>query len=96
MVTAIVLIKAMQGRIPELAEKLIQEPGVSEVYSVAGDYDLVAIVRVCEHEELAELVTGRLQQNAGIAATQTLISFRAYSQKDLAAMWDIGFEEKMD
>ncbi len=96
MVTAIVLIKALQGCIPELAEKLSREEGVAEVYSVAGDYDLVAIARVPEHDDLADLVAGRLQQHAGIAATQTLIAFRAYSQKDLAAMWDIGFEEKVD
>jgi len=96
MVTAIVLIKAKQGCIPELAEKLSREAGVAEVYSVAGDYDLVAIARVPEHDDLADLVAGRLQQHAGITATQTLIAFRAYSQKDLSAMWDIGFEEKVD
>jgi DNA-binding Lrp family transcriptional regulator len=93
MVTAIVLIEVEQGRVPEVAEALIRIPGVAEVYSVAGLYDLVAVVRVRQHDELADLVAGRLQSTPGIAATNTLIAFRAYSQRDLAAMWDIGFEE---
>ena len=68
-------------------------PGVTEAYSVAGSYDLVAIARVKRHEELANLVAGQLQSINGITSTNTLIAFRAYSQRDLAAMWEIGFEE---
>lgn len=96
MVTAIILINAEQGRVPEVAEALIRLPGVAEVYSVAGPYDLVAIARVRQQEELADLVASHLQSIPGIAATNTLIAFRAYSQRDLAAMWDIGFEEPAD
>ncbi|MHB9133143.1 MAG: Lrp/AsnC family transcriptional regulator [Armatimonadota bacterium] len=93
MVTAIVLINITQGRIPEVAEQLVRLPGIAEVYSVAGPYDLVAIARVRQHEELADLVAHRLQSIPGIEATNTLIAFRSYSQRDLAAMWEIGFEE---
>lgn len=93
MVTALILINVEQGHIPEVAEALISIPGIAEAYSVAGSYDLVAIARVRQHEELATLVAGHLQKIPGIEKTNTLIAFRAYSQRDLAAMWDIGFEE---
>ena len=93
MVTAIILINVGQGKVPEVAEALMRLPGVAEAYSVAGSYDLVAIARVRQHEELADLVAGQLQSIPGITATNTLIAFRAYSQRDLAAMWEIGFEE---
>jgi DNA-binding Lrp family transcriptional regulator len=93
MVTAIILIKTGQGRTPEVAQALIDLPGMTEAYSVAGSYDLVAIARVSDHEELADLVAGRVQKIPGIEATNTLIAFRAYSQRDLEAMWDIGNEE---
>jgi DNA-binding Lrp family transcriptional regulator len=93
MVTAIVLISTTQGRTPEVAQALIGLPGITEAYSVAGSYDLVAIARVRDHEELADLVAVRVQKIPGIEATNTLIAFRAYSQRDLEAMWDIGNEE---
>ncbi len=93
MVSAIVLINVAQGRVPEVAEALIRLPGITEAYSVAGTYDIVAVARVRRHEELADLVAGRLQAIPGITGTNTLIAFRAYSQRDLAAIWDIGFEE---
>ena len=93
MVTAIILINVEQGLVPEVAEKLVSYPGIAEAYSVAGAYDLVAIVRVREHEALADLVADHVQKIPGIKATNTLIAFRAYSQRDLAAIWDIGFEE---
>ncbi len=93
MITAIVLINTTQGRTPEVAQMLIGLAGVSEVYSVAGGYDLVAVVRVRRHEDLADLVAGRVQKLAGIERTNTLIAFQAYSQRDLEAMWDIGNEE---
>jgi DNA-binding Lrp family transcriptional regulator len=72
---------------------LIDLPGVTEAYSVAGPYDLVAVVRVRQHDDLADLVAGGIQKVPGIAATNTLIAFRAYSQRSLEAMWDIGNEE---
>ncbi|MCC6862788.1 MAG: Lrp/AsnC ligand binding domain-containing protein [Bryobacterales bacterium] len=93
MVTAIVLINTAQGRTPEVAQALIDLPGIREAYSVAGAYDLVAIARVRGHEELADLVAGQVQKIPGIEATNTLIAFRAYSRRDLEAMWDIGNEE---
>jgi len=93
MITAIVLINTAQGRTPEVAQALIDLPGVTEAYSVAGSHDLVAIARVRHHDDLAELVAGRVQKIPGIEATNTLIAFQAYSQRDLEAMWDIGNEE---
>jgi len=96
MVTAIILINVSQGRVPEVAEALIRLPGVAEAYSVAGSYDIVAIARVRQHEELADLVAAHLRNIPGITATNTLIAFRSYSQRDLAAMWDIGFEEPLE
>jgi DNA-binding Lrp family transcriptional regulator len=92
-ITAIVLINTAQGRTPDVAQSLIELPGVTEAYSVAGSYDLVAIVRVSDHEKLADLVAGHVQKVPGIAATNTLIAFRAYSRRDLESMWDIGNEE---
>ena len=93
MVTAFVLIKGERDKLPETAESLTEVKGVSEVYSVAGDYDLVAIVRVKQHEELADVVTGHLLKMPGIAATNTLIAFKSYSKRDLERMWEIGLEE---
>lgn len=90
MITAIVLINTAQGRTPEVAQALIELPGVAEAYSVAGPYDLVAIVRVRHHDDLANLVAGRFQKVPGIEATNTLVAFQVYSQRDLEAMWDIG------
>ncbi len=93
MISAIVLINVEQGRVPEVAQALIDLQGITEAYSVAGPYDLVAIARVRRHEELEELVAGHIQKIAGIESTNTLIAFRAYSQRDLDALWDLGNEE---
>jgi DNA-binding Lrp family transcriptional regulator len=93
MVTAIVLINTAQGQTPDVAQALIDLPGIAEAYSVAGSYDVVAIARVRDHEELADLVAGGVQKIRGIEATNTLIAFRAYSRRDLEAMWDIGNSE---
>ncbi len=95
MITAIVLIKTAQGRTQEVAQALIEMPGVTEAYSVAGMYDLVAMARVRHHDDLANLVTESIQRIKGIEETNTLIAFRAYSRRDLEAMWDIGNEEAM-
>ena len=94
MVTAIVLINTAQGQTQEVAQALIDLAGVTEAFSVAGPYDLVAITRVRHHDDLADLVAGRIQKIPGITATNTLIAFRSYSQRDLEAMWDIGNQEK--
>jgi DNA-binding Lrp family transcriptional regulator len=92
MVTAIVLIQGKRDLLPETAEALTNVQGVSEVYSVAGDYDLVAIVRVKEHEQLADVVTQNMLRMDGIIRTNTLIAFKSYSKKDLERMWEIGME----
>ena len=90
MVTAFVLIKAELRLITALAAELADVPGVAEVYSTAGEADIVAIVRVAEQEQLADVVAGRLAEHDGILETRTLIAFRAYSRHDLEAMWGLG------
>ncbi|APH03037.1 MULTISPECIES: Lrp/AsnC family transcriptional regulator [Janibacter] len=92
MITAIVLIHADTARIPEVAETVADLDGVSEVYSVAGDADLIAMVRVHEHEELDDVIAGRLNKVPGIVDTSTHIAFRAYSRHDLDAAFSIGLE----
>jgi DNA-binding Lrp family transcriptional regulator len=90
MITAIVLISAEPGAVQGIAEKLLEIDAVTEAYSVAGDYDVVAIVRVREHEMLSDVVSNRIARLEGIVTTQTLIAFRAYSRRDLGLLWDIG------
>jgi len=90
MVTAIVLIKADVARIPETAAAIAQIEQVSEVYSVTGEFDLVAIVRVREHDELADVIPGQLNRVAGVTHTETHIAFRAYSRHDLEAAFSLG------
>jgi DNA-binding Lrp family transcriptional regulator len=92
MVTAIVLIHVEAGAVQGAAEGLSKLPGVAEVYSVAGEWDLVAILRVARNEDLADLVTRSLATVDGIASTETLIAFRAYSRFDLERMFSIGME----
>ncbi|HZP41792.1 MAG TPA: Lrp/AsnC ligand binding domain-containing protein [Candidatus Binatia bacterium] len=84
MVHAVALLNVARGRINEVAETLADLEGVSEVYSVAGRFDLVVVIRVKATEDLAELVTGRMLKVPGIEHSETLIAFRAYSRKDLA------------
>ncbi|MGD0082199.1 MAG: Lrp/AsnC ligand binding domain-containing protein [Acidimicrobiales bacterium] len=83
MVTAIVLLTAEPNHVAALGQALADVPGVDVAYSVAGDEDLVAIVRAKSHEELAELVTERIAPLEGVIRTRTLIAFRAYSSEDL-------------
>jgi DNA-binding Lrp family transcriptional regulator len=90
MVNAFVLIDAEPTRISDLAGELAEVEGVAEVYSVAGEADLVAIVRVRRHDDLAEVVTRRISALEGIINTRTLIAFQAFSRHDLEAMWDLG------
>jgi DNA-binding Lrp family transcriptional regulator len=92
MVTAIVLMTIDRGKVAKVAAALLEIPAISEVYSVAGPFDLVAVIRVTRHDDLNDLVTGRLADIEGIASTQTLVAFRCYSRKDLQAMWDIGLD----
>jgi DNA-binding Lrp family transcriptional regulator len=92
MVTAIVMIKTDVDRIPEVAQEVSALDGVSEAYSVTGEWNLIAIVRVRAHEELAELIPGRLNKIPGVVRTETHIAFRAYSTHDLEAAFSIGLE----
>ncbi|MFI7442235.1 Lrp/AsnC family transcriptional regulator [Nonomuraea indica] len=93
MVTAIVHINAEVDRIPEVAQTIAEIAGVSEVYSITGEYDLLAMVRVAAYEEIAEVVPGRINKVAGVLHTETHIAFRAYSRHDLDAAFSIGFTE---
>ena len=90
MVTAIILMNVKRNRIKEVAEELAGIEGISEVYSVGGRYDLVAVIRVSQNEELAELVTETIRGYEDITSTETLIAFRAYSRHDLEQMFSIG------
>ena len=90
MLHAFVLIDAEPRRIAALAGELADIDGVAEVYSVAGEADLVAVIRVRRQEELAEVVTGRIAELPGILDTRTMIAFQAFSRRDLEAMWDLG------
>ncbi len=90
MVNAFVLLTAEPARIAALASELTEIDGVAEVYSVAGDMDLVAVIRVRYHDDLAQVVTGGIANLAGIVSTRTMIAFKAFSERDLDAMWDLG------
>ena len=92
MITAIVFIRAEVDRIPEVAEAVAQLPAVSEVYSVTGEIDLIAMVRVRTHDEIADAVADRLNKVEGIIATETHVAFRSYSRHDLEAAFSIGAE----
>lgn len=92
MITSIVLIKTGVDRVPEIAEQIAALEGVSEVYSVTGAHDLIALVRVARHEELAEVIPGRLGKVPGVVSTETHVAFRAYSQHDLEAAFAIGLD----
>ena len=92
MITAIVLITADVDRIPEVAQEIADLEGVTEVYSVAGDADLIAMVRVREHEELADVIADRVNKVTGVTGTNTHIAFRTYSSHDLEAAFSLGLE----
>lgn len=92
MVNAFVLLRVEPARIAALASELTEIDGVAEVYSVAGDVDLVCIIRVRHHEALAEVVTEHMARLDGIRETRTMIAYKAYSQHDLDAMFSIGTE----
>ena len=90
MLTAFVLIDAEPARVAELAEEVAAVEGVAESYSVAGQADIVAVVRVRHIEELADVVTRRLHALPGVTDTRTLVAFQSYSRRDLDAMWELG------
>ncbi|MBK1786222.1 Lrp/AsnC family transcriptional regulator [Prauserella cavernicola] len=93
MITAIVLIHAAADSIPEAAQAIADIEGVSEVYSCAGDVDLIALVRVPTHEGLADLIPARISKVDGVLGTDTHIAFRSYSKADTESAFEIGVED---
>jgi DNA-binding Lrp family transcriptional regulator len=93
MLTAIVLLRATREGLVALGPKLADVQGVAEVYTVTGDWDFVAIVRVREHDELANVVTRELTRLEGIERTQTMVAFQQFSRHDLEAMFGLGLQE---
>ena len=93
MVTAVVLIQCDIDSISESAEAIAGIEGVTEVHSVAGEWDLVAICRVANHEDLARVIPGGVGKVQGVVRTETLIAFQVYSKHDLEAMFSVGFED---
>lgn len=94
MVTAVVLINVERAQVDPVAQALVEEEGVTEVFSVAGRWDLVAILRVPSNEAMADLVTSHIQAVSGITNTETLLAFKTYSRHDLERLFSIGFEEE--
>ncbi len=92
MITALVLMNVARGAINATAQALLEIPGVAEVYSVTGEYDLVALLKLARYEDLAEVVTERMIALDAILRTQTMMAFKAYSREDLEQAWDIGVE----
>jgi DNA-binding Lrp family transcriptional regulator len=90
MTHAVVLIKAERDALPTLGDRLAGVEGVAEAYSVTGKWDFIAILRVAEHDDLADLVTGRLARLDGIAGTYTMVAFQVFSKHDIEAMFSIG------
>ncbi len=92
MITAIVFVEAEVARIPEVAAQIADLDGVSEVYSVTGGVDLIAMIRVRSIDQVSEVVTERLNRVPGVLGTETHIAFRAYSSHDLEAAFSLGAE----
>jgi DNA-binding Lrp family transcriptional regulator len=90
MTHAVVLIEAERDALSTLGGALADTEGVAEAYSVTGKWDFVAIVRVPDHEQLADVVTGQVGALPGVVRTQTMVAFAAYSRHDLEAMFSIG------
>ena len=93
MITAIVLIDCESVSIPEVAEALANLDGVSEVYSTAGQVDLIAIVRVRQFDDIADVIAGGISKTPGVINTDTHIAFRAYSRHDLEEAFAIGYAD---
>ncbi|MCA9898559.1 MAG: Lrp/AsnC ligand binding domain-containing protein [Anaerolineales bacterium] len=92
MVSTVVLLNVQPGKINEVGSQLAAMKGISEVFSVGGRFDLVAIIRVPDNETMAELVTEKMLTVPGITNSETLIAFRVFSQHDLESMFSIGIE----
>jgi DNA-binding Lrp family transcriptional regulator len=94
MLTAFILVKASRAGLTSLGPHLADIEGIAEVYTVTGEWDFIAIARVREHEELAEVVTKRLSELEGISQTQTMVAFQQFSAHDLEAMFGLGLEDR--
>ena len=92
MVNAIVLLNVDSAKINQVAEQLVELDGISEVYSVAGQYDLVVVIRARDDEQIASLVTEQLLQVEGLISSETLIAFRTFSRHDLDGMFSVGLD----
>ena len=92
MITAIVFVNADVARIPEVAEAIAALDGISEVYSVTGQIDLIAMVRVRQHEDVATVVADQINKVPGVLETETHIAFRSYSSHDLEAAFSLGLD----
>ncbi|MFI5273523.1 MAG: Lrp/AsnC family transcriptional regulator [Ktedonobacterales bacterium] len=92
MISALVLLNVQRDAVNSTAQELLAIPGVAEVYSVTGEYDLVAILRLPQYEDLAGVVTERMVKIATITRTHTMMAFKAYSHEDLEQAWDIGIQ----
>ena len=92
MITAIVFVKADVAQIPEVAQQIAALDGVSEVYSVTGQIDLIALVRVRNHDDVADVVADKLNKVPGVLETETHIAFRAYSRHDLESAFAVGVD----
>jgi DNA-binding Lrp family transcriptional regulator len=92
--TAFLLVKSTREGLTRLGSELADVEGVAEVYTVTGEWDFVAIVRVREHDDLAKVVTNELTRLEGIERTQTMVAFQQFSAHDLEAMFGLGLEDK--
>ncbi|WP_193106406.1 Lrp/AsnC family transcriptional regulator [Brachybacterium sp. FME24] len=92
MITALVSIVVESSRIPEVAEAIVDLEGIEQVYSVTGDVDLIAVVRVRAHEDLAGVIADQLSKVTGVLDTSTNIAFKTYSKRDLDAAFDLGID----
>lgn len=92
MITAFVLVHTAADHIPETAQAIAELEGVTEVYSCAGNVDLIAVVKVREHEQLADIIAGGLSKVPGVTQTDTHIAFRSYSRSDTESTFEIGME----
>lgn len=90
MITAIVFIKTAVAQVNEVAQAIADLPAVTEVYSITGEFDLIALVRVRHHDELADVIPGGLNKVGGVLSTQTHMAFRTYSRHDLEAAFSLG------
>lgn len=95
MVSAVILLSVEKTKVNEVAEKLVDLPGITEVYSVAGQYDLVAIARVRDNDAVADAVTRQMLKIEGILRSETLIAFRVFSRYDLERIFSVGAEESV-